>query len=377
MSVTMYRSQHKQKSQSQAAAAKQAAELRRKEAAKRHEAAKAYESASKTSSPSTQKMRLSAANSAVAAANKYGKDAADLEAKAAKYGVEVANLSEKLSKAELAEANSAERKRKAAADQAERRRKSEADRAERERKAEQLKAEQEAAAQRLSLEQRINWTEAKADHALRQLSKPKRERLRVLMLAASPEGDLRLGREQGKIQRAVEATLHRDYVDLRLCPSATTDDLLDGITKFRPHVVHFSGHSDDRVIEFEADVDDFHKGVIVTAEAFANACKATDEPPTLIVLNSCESAPQADALVDLFAPLAIGMTGTIDDSDAITYATRLYAAIANGQSVNSAHLSARAAVQILGGDHDRPHLAVAGDVDASQVMLVKVPDEDH
>jgi hypothetical protein len=373
----MYRSQHRQKSQSQVTAAKQAAELRRKEAAKRHEAAKAQESASRTSSPYTQKTRLSEANRAVAAANKYGKDAAELEAKAAKYGAEAAGLWEKLSKAELAEADNAERKRKAAADQAERRRKSEADRAERQRKAEQLRAEQEAAAHRLSLEQRIDTTEAKADHALRQVSKPKPERLRVLMLAASPEGDLRIGREQSKIQRAVEATLHRDYVDLRLCPSATTDDLLDGITKFRPHVVHFSGHSDDRVIQFEADVDDFHDGVIVTAEAFANACKATDDPPTLIVLNSCDSAGQADALVDLFAPLAIGMTGTIDDTDAITYATRLYAAIANGQSVSSAHFSAQAAVQLLGGDHDRPHLAVASGIDPASIMLVKVPDGDR
>lgn len=376
MSVTMYRSQHKQKSLSQAAAAKQAADLRQKEAAKRHEAAKAYESASKASNSSAQRTRLSTAERASTAANKYGKEASDLEVKAAKYGAEVANLREKLSKAELAEADSAERKRKAAADRAERQRKLDADRAERQRRSEQLRAEQEAAAHRLSVEQRISWTDAKADQALRQLRKPKREQLRVLMLGASAEGDLRIGREQARIQRAVEATLHRDYVDLAVRPSATTEDLLNGITKFRPHVVHFSGHSDDRVIEFEADVDEFHEGVIVTAEAFAAACKATDEPPTLIVLNSCNSASQADVLVELFAPLAIGMTGTIDDSDAITYGTQLYAAIANGQSVNSAHLSAQAAVQILGGDHERPHLASAGDVDPSKVILVK-PGEDQ
>ena len=32
-------------------------------------------------------------------------------------------------------------------------------------------------------------------------------------------------------------------VDVR--PAATAADLLDGITRFRPHVVHFSGHSND------------------------------------------------------------------------------------------------------------------------------------
>jgi hypothetical protein len=49
------------------------------------------------------------------------------------------------------------------------------------------------------------------------------------------------------------------------------------------------------------------------------------------------SAGTADALAERFAPLAIGMLDEIDDDDAIHYATQLYAAIANGQSVNAAH----------------------------------------
>jgi hypothetical protein len=92
----------------------------------------------------------------------------------------------------------------------------------------------------------------------------------------------------------------------------------------------------------------------VTADAFASACAATDTPPTLVVFNSCESAATADAIVQRFAPLAIGMSGTIDDVDAITYATYLYAAIANGQSVNASHLQGKAAVQLAGGNTNCP-----------------------
>jgi len=57
----------------------------------------------------------------------------------------------------------------------------------------------------------------------------------------------------------------------------------------------------------------------------------------LIVLNSCDSAAQAKRLVDLVAPLTIGMADAIEDVDAINYSAQFYAAVANGQSVHSAH----------------------------------------
>jgi hypothetical protein len=172
---------------------------------------------------------------------------------------------------------------------------------------------------------------------------PKPERLRILLLGASSDGGLRVGREQKRIRAAVQSALHRDLVDLDVRPAATTDDLLDGITRFRPHVVHFSGHSDDDLIVFEDEKDEVHEGIVVTARAFALALKATDDPPLLILLNSCNSACQVDDLVAAVAPFAIGMADAIDDGDAITYAAQFYAAVANGQSVGAAHFSAKAA----------------------------------
>lgn len=199
------------------------------------------------------------------------------------------------------------------------------------------------------------------------------------MLGASSESGgraLRVGREQKRIRSAVESSLHRDQVELDTRPAATTADLLDGITKFRPHVVHFSGHSDDELIEFEDEVDDFHEGVIVTAGAFGSAVKATDDPPLLVLLNSCNSAAQIDRLVEQrVAPFAIGMADEIDDGDAIIYATQFYAAVANGQSVNAAHLSAQAALELAGlSGAELPTLTHADDVDATRTVLVTPAD---
>lgn len=178
-------------------------------------------------------------------------------------------------------------------------------------------------------------------------------------------------REALVCQQRLEAP-HLVVLDVR--PAATTDDLLDGITKFRPHVVHFSGHSSAELIEFEDEVDEHHDGLVVTAEAFAHAIAATDEPPLLVLLNACDSVGQLPLLVGHVAAFAIGMSAEIEDADAINYAAQFYAAIANGHSIMSAHLSGRAALELAGlPGVDLPTLGSAEGADASTTILVKPP----
>ena len=166
--------------------------------------------------------------------------------------------------------------------------------------------------------------------------------------------------------------MHRDQIDLDVRPAATTADLLDGITKFRPHVVHFSGHSNEALIVFEDEQDEHHEGVIVTARAFAKAIEATDEPPLLVLLNSCKSSAQIDDLAAQVVPFAIGMADSIEDGDAINYAAQFYATIANGQSINASHLSGQEALELAGLEGaELPTLACAQDVDPATTILVK------
>ncbi|MEO8749010.1 MAG: CHAT domain-containing protein [Allobranchiibius sp.] len=200
---------------------------------------------------------------------------------------------------------------------------------------------------------------------------PRPEKLRVLILGAAAAGDLRVGREQKRIRTAVESALHRELIEIDVRPAATTNDLLDGITKFRPHIVHFSGHSSEELIEFEDERDEPHEGVIVTTRAFRRAIGATDTPPLLVLLNACNSAAQIYELVEQVVPFAVGMADEIDDGDAINYAAQFYAAIANGQSIQSAHLSGQASLELAGlAGADLPTLAHSPDVDAAAVVLV-------
>lgn len=350
MSASHYRSQLERKRKQRVDAEKKAGDFRNKESKKRSETAAARQSAAKTRSETTAKSKLREAGRREKEAETAGREAGRWQTKAAGYLREESALITKLARAEQSEADAQERRRKRDEERAARR----------------------AAADQALLESRLTETEAAVNQALRRLPEPKPERLRVLILGASSKGDLRVGREQKRIRAAVESALHRDHIELDVRPAATADDLLDGITKFRPHVVHFSGHSNEDLIVFEDEQDEPHPGVIVTAGAFAKAIKATDDPPLLVLLNSCRSAAQIDKLVALVVPFAIGMADSIEDGDAINYAAQFYAAIANGQSIKSSHLSGQAALELAGLEGaELPTLAWAADVDPARTILVK------
>lgn len=351
MNASYYRRQLELKRKAKAAAEKKAGDLRRTEASKRGDVTKARAAAAKASSVSAVKSKLSAASRYENQANKAGRDASTWSGKAAKIGQEVAALEVNLAKAEQREREAAEKARQQ----------------------EKQAAERRAAAAQASLESRLAATETQVSVVLREMRAPKPEKLRVLMLGAASAGDLRVGREQVRIRTAVERALHRDLVELDAYPAATAEHLLDGLVRFRPHVVHFSGHSAQDLIYFEQDVDPHHEEAIVTARAFARAIAAADEPPLLVLLNSCHSVAQAKKLLDT-VPFAIGMSDSIGDTDAITYAARFYASVADGQSIQAAHALGQAAVELAGLlDHDLPTLECLADVDPAAAFLVTPP----
>ncbi|BDT86442.1 hypothetical protein [Nocardia cyriacigeorgica] len=349
MSANQYRSQLNNKRKQRIDAEKKAGEFRTKESKKRAEAAAARLAASKSKTDSTVKSKLREAERKDKEAETAGKEAGQWQLRASTYAKSEVDLQTKLAKAEKSEADAAELKRKR----------------------EEQRTQRLAAGQRAELESRVASTESAVEHVLRKLPAPKPEKLRVLILGASGEGDLRVGREQKRIRMAVDAALHRDQIDFDVRPAATPADLLNGLSGFRPHVIHFSGHSGDDFLVFEQDTDELNSGMDVAAGAFARAIQATDTPPLLVLLNSCNSAAQIDGLVEV-VPFAIGMADEIDDGDAINYAAQFYASITDGQSINSAHLSGRSALELAGlRGADLPTLKWAPDVDPSVTILVK------
>lgn len=375
MSSSSYRSQLERKRDQRADADKKAAAARSKENDKRAAAARARSAASSSRSESTIRTRLSEATRYENEANAAGKDAAAWQTKSAGYAREEAKLAKQLSDAELSERKAIDRKR---AEEDRRRAQAEAT-AERDRKRNEQRRDSEAAqAARETSRLHRELAAQISDHAsqLEQLRTPRQEKLRLLMLTASGEGDLRVGREQKRIHDAVRSASGRDLIAFDVRPAATGDDLLSGLTSSRPHIVHFSGHANESVIVFEEDTDEPNPGVVVSGTALAAALGAVDEPPLLVVLNACSSAQQAQRIADGIARFAIGHSDSIADSDAIAYAARFYAALADGQSIGAAHELAKAALQMIGTpDFDLPTLFCADGADPRGTYLVLPPSE--
>ncbi|CAL9668636.1 hypothetical protein [Streptomyces sp. enrichment culture] len=351
MNSSYYQHQLDLKRKARAAALKRASDLGLKQADKQGKATNKAVSAGRASSPNVAKSRLRTAQRYEKEANTAAAQASTWTAKAAKLEKEIAVLTTKLAKAQQEERE---------ADAAARRR-------------EEDEARRIAAAQQQRIESRLSAAEGQVDIVMKELRAPKPEKLRILLLGASSAGDLRVGQEQQRIRAAVERATHRDLVELDAHPAATADVFLNALTRFRPHVVHFSGHSAHDLIYFERGEDDFHDEAIVSASAFASAIAAVDEKPLLVLLNSCHSAAQAQKLVDT-VPFAIGMSDSIGDTDAITYAARFYASVADGQSVQGAHLLSKAAIALNGLlDDELPILAHPVDVDPGAAKLVTPP----
>ena len=298
-----------------------------------------------TSSASTARLKTSAADRAQKAAGDAGKQAAGMAVKAAKYAKDESVLQSKLATVIRRESEAAERDRQ----KANRREQARVDRM-------------------------VNAVEGTMEARFAELREPKKEKLRILFLGATSEGDLRVDREIKRIEAAVKFSTNRDLVEILPKMAATKSDLLDGLTAFSPHVVHFSGHSNEELLTLDQDVDVQNPGALVTADLFAQAMAAVDEPPLLVVLNSCKSARQLDALTKLVIPFAIGMSDSVGDADAITFAARFYSAVADGKSILGAFNVGKTQMELDGlPDYDLPTLANAPDADPGVTKLVVPP----
>jgi hypothetical protein len=101
----------------------------------------------------------------------------------------------------------------------------------------------------------------------------------------------------------------------------------------------------------------------------AKTVAATDSPPRIVVLNSCNSSGARKALLKL-GLIVVSMKTSISDLAAITFAPRFYAAIAGGQSVKSAFGQGKVAVEAASiSEADTPQFFFPKDINPAKVIL--------
>ena len=228
------------------------------------------------------------------------------------------------------------------------------------------------------------------------------EKIKVLLFAANPRGTapLDLPREFREIDEEVRLSTFRSAVELILVPGTRPVDLLRKLNENQPQVVHFSSHgSPDEIILESGEGEDSEpyapslrstderdmkklrpdeveslgpgQPQVVSKSALVNVLRSCNEGNLrLVVLNACNTRPQAEALTEV-VDCVVSMNRTITDRAAIKFAASFYGALAFGRSVQKAFDQGVARLSAEGiGESETPELLVRQGVDASRLTLV-------
>lgn len=194
--------------------------------------------------------------------------------------------------------------------------------------------------------------------------------LRLLMIAAGPDDQkrLRLDAEHREIKARVRASSGRDAVSIEFAGAARPTDLIDEINRAHPTVLHYSGHGDATGVALEADDGSTQD---MSGQDLARLISVANDDLRLVVLNSCESAAQAQPLVAT-VDAAIGMRQSIGDEAARTFAAQLYSSLAEGIPLDRAFEQSKLQMRFAGvSDDDVPALFTRAGVEPKGIVFTR------
>ncbi|RLC83352.1 MAG: hypothetical protein DRJ03_17465 [Chloroflexi bacterium] len=157
----------------------------------------------------------------------------------------------------------------------------------------------------------------------------------ILFLAASPLDATQIGwyQEFHDMHQALQRAEFGNQFDIWSFGEIRPSDLQTCLQKYRPEIVHFSGHgSKSGEIILEKRGGESHP---VPVEALSKLFSILGGKVRCVVLNACYSEPQAQAIAK-HVECVIGMSGEIYDGAAISFATAFYQALGFGNDVKTA-----------------------------------------
>jgi CHAT domain-containing protein len=196
---------------------------------------------------------------------------------------------------------------------------------------------------------------------------PPGEEVRILPVVGQAR-NARLGRvDYSDVLTSIkEAETRPGFSMLEPVLQATTDGLRAAVSSLRPHVVHFMGHGrfrDDRGAVALSDstgaTGDTADIEWVEESRLARTLCPDDWSPALVVLHACEGgavdfeerfAGLAPTLAQEGALCVIAMQYAVTNSTAVAFSTAMYAALAQGRSLDEAVQDARRAIWVRTAD---------------------------
>lgn len=233
-----------------------------------------------------------------------------------------------------------------------------------------LKEDQKRAREATNQMSRISRQLHAHHNAIQDLSRVPEE-ISILFVAANPldQEPIRLDEEVREIEELIRKADFRDSIKLLSTWAARPLDLIQKLNEIKPTILHISGHgSDQDELVFQ---DDNGETKLVSKDAFIQTIAATIGSLKVIFLNSCHSAPHAEAATQ-FVSAAVGMRAEIGDEAARVFASRFYAAIGFGMDLERAFLQGKAALMLEGiPEESTPVIFSKPDLPASEIVLVQ------
>jgi serine/threonine-protein kinase len=198
---------------------------------------------------------------------------------------------------------------------------------------------------------------------------PRHEIIRILFLSADPKNErrLRLSDELHDVDEYLRKSEYRDRFDLKEAWAVQIADLQGYLLRYKPHIVHFSGHgSREGAILLQ---DAMGNAAPVKPAALGNLFQTLKDNIRCVVLNACYSELQARAIVG-HIDCVIGMSQTIRDSSAITFAGQFYQALGYGRHIGTAFNLGKNALDLYAtGESETPHMLIRDGLAPEDVTL--------
>lgn len=187
---------------------------------------------------------------------------------------------------------------------------------------------------------------------------------KILILSANPidTSSLRLDEEVREIQAGLERAKKREQFKIISKWALRPEDLQRALLDYEPEIVHFSGHGNgDRGLVLE---NNSGKVQLVNAKSLAGLFKLFKNKIECVVLNSCYSEVQAEAIFKHIS-CVVGMKEEIGDKAAIKFAVGFYDALGAGRTYNDAFEFGCNSIDLAGiPEYSTPVLKLSGNIKA-------------
>lgn len=166
-------------------------------------------------------------------------------------------------------------------------------------------------------------------------------KIRILFLSANPWNVSRIlvDEEAREVFERIHEGPHHDRFELHNQVAVRPRDLQRLLLKYRPHIVHFSGHGSKRQRIILSGTNGTAKAV--DPQGLANIFALYKRHVRLVLLNACFTKAQARSISEV-VDYAVGTSNAIGDKACVAFAGAFYRALGFGKSVREAFESARA-----------------------------------